>query len=60
MTKAKHKQRHKLLHKYLDELVADWIDHNKDKMLSKTTIMELLGWSAKQTLNPQSLKENEK
>jgi hypothetical protein len=49
--KDKHISRHKELHKMLDELVADFIDLT-DKMPSKTTVMELMQWSHKQTKNP--------
>jgi len=52
MDKKIHIKRHKGLHEALDELIADWIIHNKNKDLSKTTIIELMEWSAKQTKNP--------
>ncbi len=48
MNKKQHKARHKILHKYLDELVADFISHTA-KMPSKTTLMDFMKWSAKQT-----------
>ena len=54
MNKEKHKVRHQLLHKELDELVADFIIHNKDKLPSTTTIIELMEWSYEQTKNPIS------
>lgn len=46
-----HKERHIKLHKYFDELLADFIDHTK-KMPSKTTLMEFLTWSYEQTILP--------
>lgn len=55
MTKEKHKQRHEELHKVLDELVADFINHT-EKMPSKTTVMELMEWSYDQTNNPTESK----
>jgi len=56
MNIEEHKARHVLLHNMLDELVADWIDHNIDikngKTLSQTSIMEIMQWSDEQTKNP--------
>lgn len=46
-----HKERHKMLHGYLDELVADFITHTRG-FPSKTTVLELMDWSAKQVDNP--------
>jgi hypothetical protein len=46
-----HIERHKYLHSHLDELVADMIINTK-KSLSKTSVMELIEWSHKQTENP--------
>jgi len=46
-----HKKRHLDLHASLDELVADMITHTK-KRLGSTTVLELISWSKKQTLNP--------
>ena len=50
-----HIKRHKKLHEGLDELVADWIIHNK-KGLSEGTIIELIKWSYSQTINPTEAK----
>ena len=47
----KHRKRHILLHKYLDELVADFITHT-DKLPSETTLMALMEWSYQQTKEP--------
>lgn len=49
--KEKHRKRHEELHKYLDELIADFFVHTK-KLFSKTPISELMHWSNKQTINP--------
>lgn len=46
-----HKTRHVFLHDCLDELVADYISQN-NKLMSETTVMELMEWSYQQTLNP--------
>lgn len=47
----RHLNRHKKLHKNLDELVADWISIT-GRLPSKATVMEFLEWSATQTKNP--------
>lgn len=54
MTQEKHKERHLILHKELDELVADFISHT-DKLPSTSTIMDLMTWSFEQTKNPTDL-----
>jgi len=51
MTPEEHKQKHTELHKALDELVADFIQHT-EKHLSKTPILELIQWSNSQTHEP--------
>lgn len=51
MTPQEHKERHQMLHRYLDELVADWITHTQ-KRPSQATVLELMKWSAQQTQNP--------
>ncbi len=51
MSPRDHKARHTMLHRRLDELLADWIRHN-DKGPSQATVLELVQWSYKQTLNP--------
>jgi hypothetical protein len=43
-----HRKRHARLHKMLDELIADFIDETQ-ALPSKTTLLELLKWSYKQT-----------
>lgn len=57
LTEGEHRLRHKQLHKSLDELSADFINHT-GKLLSETTIMELMIWSFEQTKNP-SVKDEE-
>ena len=52
MTEKEHRQRHRELHKALDELVADWARHNPGKIYSDSSIMDLMEWSFKQTQNP--------
>jgi hypothetical protein len=47
--KEKHRQRHIVLHSYLDEIVADYMTSTK-KLASESTIMDLLKWSQEQTL----------
>lgn len=46
-----HRERHLLLHKMLDELVADWLGHT-DCLLSKRTVFELMEWSHSQCKEP--------
>lgn len=62
MTQEQHQERHLQLHKSLDELAADWLQHqplNSDKRFSNTTIMELMQWSHQQTIDPVSFKTND-
>jgi len=56
MTRKQHIARHKKLHKCLDELLADWLSHT-GKFLTKTTVMEFLQWSFRQTKNPTERKK---
>ena len=51
MNEQEHKERHIELHKALDELLADFISHTEGS-LGKTTIMELIEWSHRQTISP--------
>jgi archaellum component FlaC len=50
-----HKERHKMLHRYLDELVADFIIHTK-KTLNETNLLEFMEWSSKQIKEPDITK----
>jgi hypothetical protein len=51
LTPQEHKDRHKLLHDHLDELIADWI-WQTTCLPSKSSVMDLMKWSYEQTLNP--------
>lgn len=51
-----HKARHKELHRSLDELCADYVTHT-GKLLSKTSVMDLIVWSNHQQYNPTPDKE---
>ena len=55
MDKEEHRKRHKELHVRMDELLGDFISHT-GKLPSETSVMELIEWSYKQTLNPQEMK----
>jgi hypothetical protein len=55
MTTEEHRERHKLLHEHFDELMADYLLHHKDKLPSNTTLMELMKWSHRQTIEPEEL-----
>lgn len=50
---AEHIERHKMLHGYLDELLADFMQKT-GKFLSKASCMELMQWSYKQTKKPDT------
>lgn len=47
----KHRLRHEVLHRHLDELIADMIRHT-DHLPSTTTVMQLMEWSHQQTIDP--------
>ncbi len=47
-----HLKRHKEFHKFLDEMVADFIQHGDMRLPSKTTLMEFMDWAYKQTIEP--------
>lgn len=56
LTKTEHKDRHMVLHQSLDELVADYVTHEKKfGSLSTASIMDLIKWSNQQTINPTEL-----
>jgi hypothetical protein len=59
MTKAEHRARHKLLHEQMDELIADYLAHHRGKLLSNTTLMELMQWSHRQTVDPEDISGQE-
>lgn len=54
MTKKEHIERHKKLHKCLDELVADYISCVKDVSM-QNTLMDLIEWSYGQTKSPNNI-----
>lgn len=51
MTPEEHKQKHIELHAALDELFADYIQHNQPPY-TEMPVVDLLEWSYEQTLNP--------
>lgn len=51
MTNKEHQEIHKDLHDKVDTLLADFIIH-ANKLPSKTTILEFIKWSYKQTVQP--------
>ena len=53
LTEEQHMDRHVELHRSLDELIADFFDHNHDKGLT-ATLHELMKWSCKQTTDPDT------
>jgi len=55
MNPEEHKEKHIKLHKSFDELTADYVSHT-EKLLSETTVMELIEWSYSQTINPKESK----
>lgn len=51
----RHRARHVLLHRMLDELFADWLRHNLKppfRGMDEITLGELIRWSREQTQNP--------
>jgi hypothetical protein len=58
MNRNLHIERHKELHACLDELAADYLVHNKGKLLSGTSILDLMQWSNDQTTNPTNNEGN--
>lgn len=56
MTPEQHKKRHEQLHRKLDELCADFIQHT-GCLPSKTTVLELMHWSNMQTVKPTEVQK---
>lgn len=56
MTTEEHRARHRLLHRHLDELVADWIGHTKE-LPSKATVYDLMRWAYDQTIHPTEIED---
>jgi hypothetical protein len=52
MTADEHRARHVALHRGLDELCADYLAVT-GRLLSDTTVMELVAWSHRQTTDPE-------
>jgi hypothetical protein len=56
MTREEHAARHVELHRALDELLADFVDHHLSKVpykgLDDTNLLELMEWSHRQTTDP--------
>ena len=50
----KHKRKHKLLHKYFDELLADFIAHNPGPVFGRT-VLDVAKWSHAQCENPYEI-----
>lgn len=59
MDKEQHKERHKFLHECLDELVADFLIHNKESRPSDTNLFDFMNWSYRQTLGPTEIEKEE-
>lgn len=51
LTFKEHKARHELLHRHLDELIADWISQTT-ALPSKASVLDLMEWSHQQTIAP--------
>lgn len=52
---ATHRERHEFLHRQFDELLGDFLAHNRQAYPSQTTIGELMEWSHRQTSKPDEL-----
>lgn len=46
-----HRERHVLLHRMLDELMADYISKT-GRRLGNSTLLDLMDWSHSQTISP--------
>jgi hypothetical protein len=58
MTHEEHRALHRILHEGFDELLADYLLHNRGKLPSTTTCMELMTWSHQQTIEPEEDRQN--
>ena len=56
LTIKAHKERHILLHRHLDELLANFIAITGLRP-SQVTLMDFLSWSHQQTINPSARKD---
>jgi len=53
LTLEQHKAEHAKLHKNLEKLIMDFLNHAKDDaLLDSTSVLELLNWSHGQVENP--------
>jgi hypothetical protein len=59
VTQDEHRERHKLLHQMMDELVADYLMHVRGAMPSTSTLMQLMEWSHAQTIDPTELRQHD-
>lgn len=50
MTPEEHKKRHIELHRAFDELLANFLMENKEATLKTTSLIELIEWSYRQTI----------
>jgi hypothetical protein len=51
LTAVEHRERHQMLHRALDELLADFIDQTEAPVLARP-IEDLIKWSHRQTIQP--------
>lgn len=51
MSREEHQDRHILLHRKLDELLADWITHEPTASIDRPVI-DLMKWSCEQAKEP--------
>lgn len=56
MTREEHRQRHVELHRALDQLFADYIQHHPDEQnFLAMPLKQLIDWSFMQTISPDEL-----
>ncbi len=59
MTPEEHKQRHIELHRALDQLYADFIQHHPEQSnFTDMPLIVLLQWSYEQTIRPSELPQS--
>ena len=55
-SQEEHMERHIKLHKALDELFADYVQHHPDEInFTEKPIIDLIKWSNQQTINPTEM-----
>jgi hypothetical protein len=52
MTREEHRARHVELHRALDELLADYLRHNRGALPSQVSALDLARWAYAQTVDP--------